>query len=149
VKPLFVLCLVSILLVGFPVRNAVGAEDWRSMGRADFPSYVAAVVFPGGQQLTAGNSVTWGKWTASFKNGKAIAAWFGKPSGERVMVYLTCENPVFGSMPCMLHLLQNTPQEGSGCFMVKEIKGADWGGELPRLGKYLFSFTCPSELKLK
>lgn len=148
-KHRLVLCLASILLVGFAVRDAAGAENWRSLGRADFPSHVAAVVFPGGQQLTAQTPVTWGKWTASYKDGNAIAAWFGGQSGARVMVYLTCENPVLGSMPCMLHLLQETPEAGSGCFLVKEIKGANWGGGLPELGKYLFSFTCPSELRLK
>ena len=98
-------------------------EEWRQLGKADFPAYVKTIVFPNGNVLDANHSVTWDPWTARF-GGQRAKAYRRGPHPDfgftRIDILLTCENQITGKINCYLDLIQGGVEEGSGCFLADE-----------------------------
>ena len=74
-------------------------EEWRQLGKADFPAYVKTIVFPNGNVLDANHSVTWDPWTARF-GGQRAKAYRRGPHPDfgftRIDILLTCKSKIGG-----------------------------------------------------
>ncbi|MEE9597712.1 MAG: hypothetical protein V3V96_13130 [Acidiferrobacterales bacterium] len=112
---------------------AQAEPSWTSLGSADFPARVNAIVFPSGNRIDSSSGVCWGKWCANF-------------GPERPEAHLTniinvwpleCENPVVGLKECYITLVMEEPRTCNLHILKEE--------ELLKL----ISISCPQELRLE
>lgn len=137
---IFLVLMAVALVVGLVGPGAArAAENWRQLGKPDLPAHVKAMVFSNGSVMDAGHSVAWGRYTVSFRAGRAVALLDTQlgPGNYSVHVELSCKNPVLGNIDCTITMWQKTPPQGSGCMLNHPKKGT------------LFLINCPIELRLE
>jgi len=108
-KPRLTICTIilsAMIMTAFLTMSYVtiaNAERVSSLGRSDFPARVKAIGFPSGNEISPSSSLTWGKWSVSFKGQLPIAKYSYVPDlPQYVIEGLRCSNSVVGTTNCAL-----------------------------------------------
>ena len=124
---------------------AQAEPSWTRLRASDFPSYVKAIEFPGGNVINSSGELCWGKWCVNIGPNKPSAVFnrfrrAGRLSGDSLIYIkgLACKNPVAGSVECRMSLLFR-----QGTTTCRVHPPEQWA---PPVGFYI---KCPESLRLE
>ncbi len=111
---------------------AQAKPSWASLGPADFPARVNAIVFPGGNRIDSSSGVCWGQWCVNFRSERPKASF----TNIIIVGNFECENSVVGVKACYM-LLSVT---ALACNLIIGNEG-----EPPKN----INISCPNDLRLE
>ncbi len=125
--------LIALAAWASLLSPAQAKPSWASLGPADFPTRVNAIVFPSGNRIDSSSGVCWGKWCVGFGS--------ERPEAHLTNVIniwpLECENSVVGVKECTILLIMEEPR---GCLLHIRNEGK------PPTN---IDISCPSDLRLE